>query len=139
MFLNGSFAKRPHVAHMFHNGWWRLAVGGWRLVAVGGGWRQLKVGDWWLMAVGSGWQLAVGTPAPLVCDGPPHGTTKRGEESNSCPIPFADLQSPHFDFKKASVDQFLGATSGILGFGSRRASNCHVRHWRWSGGVGMHV
>ena len=36
MFLNGSFAKRPHVAHMFNHGWWRLAVGGWRL-AVGGG------------------------------------------------------------------------------------------------------
>ena len=26
MFLNGSFAKRPHVAHMFSHGWWRLAV-----------------------------------------------------------------------------------------------------------------
>ena len=40
---------------------WRLAVGNWRLVAVGGGWRQLVVGDWWLVAVGSGWRLvAVG-------------------------------------------------------------------------------
>ena len=41
-------------------GGWRLAVGNWWLVAVGGGWRQLVVGDWWLVAVGSGWQLAVG-------------------------------------------------------------------------------
>ena len=27
-------------------GGWRLAVGNWRLVAVGGGWRRLVVGDW---------------------------------------------------------------------------------------------
>ena len=38
----------------------RLAVGNWRLVAVGGGWRRLVAGGWWLEAVGSGWQLAVG-------------------------------------------------------------------------------
>ena len=42
-----SFAKRLRVAHMFNHGWWRLAVGGWRLVAVGGGWQQLVIGDWW--------------------------------------------------------------------------------------------
>ena len=40
-------------------GGWRLAVGNWRLVAVGGGWRRLVVGDWWFVEVGSGWQLAV--------------------------------------------------------------------------------
>ena len=50
MFLNGSFAKRPGVAHIFNHiggdwrlavgGDWRLAVGNWRLVAVGG-WRSL--------------------------------------------------------------------------------------------------
>ena len=71
---NCSFAKRPRVAHMFNDGWsrlavggwWRLAVGGWWLVAVGGGWRRidgwwgLVVGGWWLAAVGSGWWLAVG-------------------------------------------------------------------------------
>ena len=50
VFLNGSFAKRPLVAHMFNHCGWRLAVGGWRL-AVGGGW-------WWLAAVG-GWGLGV--------------------------------------------------------------------------------
>ena len=83
VFLNGSFAKRPHVAHMlicstmFGGDWrlavgggWRLPVGDWRLVAVGGGWRRLVVGDWWLvvvgsgcwspLAVGGGWRLAVG-------------------------------------------------------------------------------
>ena len=86
MFLNGSFAKRPRVAHMFNHGWWRLAVGGWwqlavggwwrlavgdwRLVAVGGGWRRLVVGDWWLVAVGSGWQLAVGGGWWLAVGGP---------------------------------------------------------------------
>ena len=43
-----------------HTMCWRLAVGDWRLVAVGGGWWWLVVGDWWLMAVGSGWRLAVG-------------------------------------------------------------------------------
>ena len=45
VFLNGSFAKRPRVAHMFNHGWWRLAVGG-------GGDRQLAVADWRLAAVG---------------------------------------------------------------------------------------
>ena len=39
---------------------WRLAVGNWRLVVVGGGWRRLVVGDKWLVVVGSGWRLAVG-------------------------------------------------------------------------------
>ena len=66
MFPNGSYAKRPRVAHMFNHGWWQLAVGGWWRLAVGGwrlatgGWWRLVVGDWWLMAVGSGWRLAVG-------------------------------------------------------------------------------
>ena len=41
VFLSGSFAKRPRVAHIFNHGWRRLAVGGgWRL-AVGGGWWSL--------------------------------------------------------------------------------------------------
>ena len=44
VFLNGSFAKRPRVAHMFNHGWWRLAVGHWRLVAVSGGCRRLVIG-----------------------------------------------------------------------------------------------
>ena len=50
-------------------GGWRLAVGNWRLVAVGGGWRRLVVGDWWLVAVGSGWQLAVGRRRRLAAVG----------------------------------------------------------------------
>ena len=29
MFLNGSFANRRHIAHMFNHRWSRLAVGGW--------------------------------------------------------------------------------------------------------------
>ena len=28
-------------------GWLRLAVGSWRLVAVGSGWQRLAVGGWW--------------------------------------------------------------------------------------------
>ena len=77
VFLNGSCAKRPRVAHMFNYGWWRLAIGGWRrLVVVGGGW-WLVIGGWWrlavvggsrlvaaggwrLVAVGGWWQLVVG-------------------------------------------------------------------------------
>ena len=43
-----NFAQRP-------TGWWRLAVGGWRLV---GGWRRLVVGNWWLAVVGRRWGLA---------------------------------------------------------------------------------
>ena len=49
-FLSGSFARRPHVAHMFDHSWWRLVVvggGWWRLVVVGGGWWRLVVGGWW--------------------------------------------------------------------------------------------
>ena len=34
---------------------WRLAVGVWRLAAVGGGW-WLEVGGWWRLVVGSWWQ-----------------------------------------------------------------------------------
>ena len=48
MFLNGSFAKRPRVAHVCST----MGGGDWRL-AVGGGWR---------LAVGGGWRLAVGGP-----------------------------------------------------------------------------
>ena len=84
MFLNGSFAKRPRVAHMFNHGWWRLAVGsdwrlavgdwrlatggwwlgisGWWRLAVVGGWSPLAVGGWRRLAVGGGWRLAVGGP-----------------------------------------------------------------------------
>ena len=62
--------KSPRALHVLNHGWWRLALGGrrwlavgsWQL-AVGGGWWWLAaavVGDWWLVAVGSGWQLAVG-------------------------------------------------------------------------------
>ena len=76
MFRNGSFAKRPRVAHMFNHGWWRLAVGGWRLatgdwrlVAVGGGWRRLVVGDWWMVAVGSGWRLVAAGVSRLAVGG----------------------------------------------------------------------
>ena len=29
VFLNSSFAKRLHVAHVFNHGWRQLAVGGW--------------------------------------------------------------------------------------------------------------
>ena len=45
VFLNGIFATRPHVAHMFNHGWWQLAVGGWWQLVVGG----------WRLAVGGGW------------------------------------------------------------------------------------
>ena len=87
MFRNGSFAKRPRVAHMFNHGWWRLAVGGWWRLAVGGwwrlvvfsggwwlviggwwrlavvgGWRLVAAGGWWRLAAGGGWWLAVGDP-----------------------------------------------------------------------------
>ena len=61
VFLNGSFAKRPRVAHMFDpwlvaiGGWRLVAIGGWRLVAIGG-WRLVAIGGWWLVAIG-GWRL----------------------------------------------------------------------------------
>ena len=69
VFQECSFAKGPRVAHMFNHGFRRLAVGGWRLVAVrrswqlvvGGGW-WLAVGGWWLAAVGGWWRLAGGSP-----------------------------------------------------------------------------
>ena len=56
VFLYTVFPKRSRAAHSFNHGWWRfgdwrLAVGNWRLVAVGGGWRRLVVGDWWRLAV----------------------------------------------------------------------------------------
>ena len=54
----GKETAEPRVAHMFNDGWWRLAVGGWWRLAVGGWWR-LAVGGWRLVAVGS-WQWAVG-------------------------------------------------------------------------------
>ena len=59
VFLKGSFAKRPHVAHMFTHGWWRLAVGGWRLVAIGG-WRLVAIGGGWWLATGDWRLVAVG-------------------------------------------------------------------------------
>ena len=89
MSLNGSFAKGPHVAHMFNHGWWRLAVGGWwqwRL-ATGGWWRLVVVGGgWWLMIGGWGRQphafggrgpfhLMLYTPPPFQTNPPP---PKRG-------------------------------------------------------------
>ena len=46
-----------------------MAIGGWRLVAVGGGWRRFVVHDWWLIVVG-GWRLvAVGGWRWLVVGG----------------------------------------------------------------------
>ena len=51
MFLNGSFAKRPRVAHMFNHSRCRLAVGGWWRLAVG----RLAVGGGWWLVVGGGW------------------------------------------------------------------------------------
>ena len=57
MFLNGSFAERPHVAHMFNHGWWRLVVGGWWWLAAVGGWRLVAVGGWWQLVVGGWWSL----------------------------------------------------------------------------------
>ena len=67
VFLNGSFAKRPRVAHMFNPwlvaiGGWRFALGGWSQLAVGGGW-------WWLAAVGGWWRLAMVGSWPLVAVG----------------------------------------------------------------------
>ena len=70
VFLNGSLAKRPCVAHMFNHGWWRLAVGGgWRLV-VGGDWRLVAIGGWWLVAIGGWRRLAVGGWWRLAVGGP---------------------------------------------------------------------
>ena len=55
--------------------WWQLAIGGWRLVAVdgwrlaiGGSWR-LAVGDWWQLAVGSWRLVAIGGWRLAVVDG----------------------------------------------------------------------
>ena len=54
---------------MFNHGRWRLAVGGWWLLAVGAaviGWRLVVAGGWRL-AVGRGWQrLVVGGGWQLV-------------------------------------------------------------------------
>ena len=73
MFLNGSSAKRPCVAPMVNHGWWRWAIGGWRLVAVGGSWWRLAVGDDWRLAV-DGWRrLVVGGWWQLVAVGGPLG------------------------------------------------------------------
>ena len=36
---------------------WRLAVGNWQLVALGGGWRRLMVGNWWQLVVVGSWRL----------------------------------------------------------------------------------
>ena len=51
MFRYTVFQKSPWEHHVLAVGGWWLAVGDWRLVAVGGGW-------WWLAAVG-GWGLVV--------------------------------------------------------------------------------
>ena len=50
-------------------GGWRLAVGNWRLVAVGGGWQRLVAGGWWLEAVGSWRLVAAGGWRRLVAGG----------------------------------------------------------------------
>ena len=52
VFLNGSFAERPCVAHMFNHGWWQLAVGGWWRLAVGDGRLVVVGGGWWWLAAG---------------------------------------------------------------------------------------
>ena len=51
VFRNQFSQKSPRALHVLNHGWWRLAVGGWQLVAVGCRWR--------LAAVGGGWRLAV--------------------------------------------------------------------------------
>ena len=69
--LKVSFVKRPRVADMFNDGWWRLAVGGWWRLAVGGWWRLAAGG--WRLAVGGGWWrlVAVGGWRCMVpCSGP---------------------------------------------------------------------
>ena len=62
-----SFPKKARghsmCSTMVGGGWrwgggWRLAVGNWRLVAVGGGWWLAVGGGWRLMGVG-GWRLVV--------------------------------------------------------------------------------
>ena len=102
MFLNGSFAKRAHVAHMFNHGWWRLAVGGWWRLAVGGwwrlvvddGWQWFAFGGWLPLAVGGSWRLAVGGGWRLVAVGGPLGRSlrailnKKKSSSLRIPLPF---------------------------------------------------
>ena len=66
---------------------WLVAIGGWRMVAVGGcwwviggwwrlavvgGWRLVGAGGWWRLAVGGGWRLvAVGGWLWVVSGGGP--------------------------------------------------------------------
>ena len=60
--------KIPRAHHVLAVGGGRLAVGDWRLLAVGGswwwlavgGWSPLAVGGWRLVAVGGWWRLAIG-------------------------------------------------------------------------------
>ena len=72
------FPKKSRAHQVLLVGGWRLAVGDWRLVVVGGGWwrlapvgwglvddggwQWLAVGGWWRLAVGGGWWLAVDGP-----------------------------------------------------------------------------
>ena len=69
MFLYIVFPKKPAGTLCVGGGW--LAVGDWRLVAVGGGWRRLVLGDWWLMAVAvvGGWRWVVAGGWRLVAVG----------------------------------------------------------------------
>ena len=56
----------PQALHVLNHGWWRLAVGNWRLAVVGGwqfatgNWWRLVVGSWWRLVVGGWWRLALG-------------------------------------------------------------------------------
>ena len=43
-FLNGSFAKKT-ACSSYVQPWW-VAIGGWRLVAIGGWWWLVVVGGW---------------------------------------------------------------------------------------------
>ena len=59
VFRNQFSQKSPRALHVLNH--LLVAVGGWRLAAVGGGW-QLAVGNWWLVVVGGWrWLAAVGS------------------------------------------------------------------------------
>ena len=45
---------------MFDHGWWRLAVGSWRLAVGGSWWRLAAVGSWRLVVGGDWWLVGVG-------------------------------------------------------------------------------
>ena len=63
-FVVKAWALRKTTETVLSNGW-RLAVGGWRLVAVGG-WR-LAVGGWRLVGVGGGWRLGTTAVGEISC------------------------------------------------------------------------